>query len=300
MLQSTNISGTGTFPQPLYLQGLNGLAGRKLVFAATANRNMTSSPYIIYVEKQNRDGSAGMTAEGSDKTQADFDIVASTETVKKITTWIKVSEEMLSDIPYMASEINNELSYQIGLLEDTQLYSGDGNGNNLKGLIKTGYAQPLDNATLEDTVAKNMATYWDCLSAAISQIEINMQNKAEANAIFLHPADVFALYSAQRNVSGDYLVPAFVSPTMLAVRGVPIFSSTAVTAGNFLVADMRLFNVYEREGLTYRIGYEGDDLIKNLVTIVAEKRLASFIKANDVEAFVYESFADAILFIEKP
>ena len=87
---------------------------------------------------------------------------------------------------------------------------------------------------------------------------------------------------------------------MLAVRGVPFFSSTAVTAGNFLVADMRLFNVYEREGLTYRIGYEGDDLIKNLVTIVAEKRLASFIKANDVEAFVYESFADAILFIEKP
>jgi HK97 family phage major capsid protein len=69
-----------------------------------------TSKYVVWIEQANPDpGEAGMTGEGLPKTQTDFDLVERSSEAKKVTAWIKVSKEMIADIPFMAGEINGEL-----------------------------------------------------------------------------------------------------------------------------------------------------------------------------------------------
>jgi hypothetical protein len=53
-----------------------------------------------------------------------------------------------------------------------------------------------------------------------------------------------------------------------------------------------------REGVNVSIGYDSDDWVKNLVTIIAEKRHTLVVKSNHAKAFVTGTFANAKLALE--
>jgi hypothetical protein len=53
-----------------------------------------------------------------------------------------------------------------------------------------------------------------------------------------------------------------------------------------------------REGMNIQVGYEGDDFKRNMVTILCEARLVSFIKANDTGAFVKGVIQTAIVALD--
>jgi HK97 family phage major capsid protein len=194
----------------------------------------------------------------------------------------------------MMSEINGELMYAIELLEETQLLTGTGVSPQIDGV--TTYAQPLDNTGLAGTIAT--PNWWDVLGAAITQIGVEMEGKAVANAIVLNPVDVFTLVHGSRTTTNEYNAPlAVVQPDGTYIHGVPVVQSNSITAGNFLVGDFRKFHIRDREGLSIALGYDSDDWTKNLVTILGEKRLVSFVKNNDVASFVYDAFADGVTFL---
>lgn len=280
-------------PQPQYDPGVNDTPKRTFVLRALSNVGTILSDVIKWVEKVTGEGGAGMTAEGTAKTQVDWDYALGSADVKKITSYIKISEEMLADLNFINSEINNELSYLINKKEEDQLLAGVGTTVYLNGITK--YAQTLDLASLNGTVP--LANEIDCLGAAITQIYTNMEGSAVPNAIVLNPVDQYILKYAQKTNTGEYLMPTFFMADGTQVDGVRIYTSTAVTAGNFLVADMNKFYVKDREPLRIEFGWENDDFTKNLVTIRGEKRLVSYVKANDVEAFIYDSFVNAKAFL---
>ena len=66
------------------------------------------------------------------KNQIDFDLVVANEAVKKTTAFIKVSTEMLDDITWIQSEIEQELMRELIKAVEQQAFNGDGTGNNLK------------------------------------------------------------------------------------------------------------------------------------------------------------------------
>ena len=140
MLISSNVSG-GNVPVEQRLTGLDDIPSREVRLLNIVSRGTAESNVISWVSKQNRDGAAGGTAEGDLKNQIDFDIVVNSETRKKFTAFIKLSEEMSSDIGFMDTEINNELVGELLREVESQVYSGDGTSLNLNGIFTPGEAR---------------------------------------------------------------------------------------------------------------------------------------------------------------
>lgn len=284
MLTSTNVSG-GNVPLEEREAGINGIARRRTFMFDLVARATTDSTTISWVEKQNVDGSAGGTTEGATKNQIDFDLVVVKESIKKRTAYIKVSDEMIDDIPFMASEINNELLEVVALDADSQIFGGDGIGNNLNGVV----TQATPFAAGVHALAVEAANEVDVLVAGIDQVEVA---NFMPNFIVLHPSDVakMLLIKASDNNYIERLI--FVNGT-LSLDGIPIIKNTGVPSGDFLIGDFTKAGLFEKEGLNVQIGLDGNDFTKNLRTVRAEWRALLRIKGNDTPAFVTGTFATA-------
>ena len=86
----------------------------------------------------------------------------------------------------------------------------------------------------------------------------------------------------------------------MIVAGMRIISSTYMTAGNYLVGDMSKVNVKFRNNMTLEVGLDANDFTRNMVTILAEARLVSYVKNNEKYAFVYGDVATDVALILKP
>jgi hypothetical protein len=55
---------------------------------------------------------------------------------------------------------------------------------------------------------------------------------------------------------------------------------------------MSRFKVRNYQPFSIAYGWVNDDFEKNLVTVIGERRLHAFVAANDIGAFVYDTFAN--------
>ncbi len=257
------------------------------------NSGNTTSKYVVWIEQANPDpGAAGMTAEGAAKTQTDFDLVERSMQTRKVTAYIKVSKEMLEDIPFIEAEIRGELIELIQLKLDEQILAGDNTGDNLKGVLE--YATAYSAGNFATTIPG--ANHFDVIRTAISQIE---SANFMPNYIVLNPEDV-AVMELEKDGEGRYLMPPFVAAGIGTIKGLPVIANNGMTAGDFLVGDFTKSNLRMREDVNVQVGYVNEDFTKNLVTILAEARAVHFIKSNHTTAFVTGTFADAIVDLTTP
>lgn len=275
--------------------GLTRIQRRRPFMRSLMNTRGTSSKFVTWIEQANPDGNAGMTAEGALKNQADFDLVERSERVKKVTAFIKVSKEMIADIPFMQGEINGELMELVDLKLDEQLLNGDNIGENLSGV--------LDSAAVFTPAAQFIASIpfannSDVLRIAIAQIAAaNFQ----ANYILLNPEDVAAMELAKSG-DGEYVYPMYfvAADGTTRVKGIPVVENNGVAAGTYLVGDFTKANLRMREEMNIQVGYVNDDFTKNLMTVLCELRAVSYVKNNHANAFVKGTFATDIAAILKP
>lgn len=284
MAESTNI--TGIIPQGEREAGITRTVRRQPYLLSLVNVGTIMSNLWEWVEQKNPDGGAAMTAEGAAKSQADFDLVLASASVKKVTAYIKVTKEMLDDVQLLRAEIDQELTELINLKIDDQILSGSGSGANLTGITTNATAWAAGafaNAVPSPTRA-------DALRVAINQVRVA---QFQPNYIVMHPTDVTAMELA-KDSTGQYVLPPFTSTDGTVVSGIPVVANTGMTIDKFLVGDFTKSGVRFKEGLTINVGYENDDFTKNLVTILAEARLVHRVKSNHYGAFVYGDFSDAI------
>ena len=280
-------STTGQLPQAERESGITRIVRRNPFILDLVNVGSITSNLWEWVQQANAEGAPGMTAEGAAKAQIDFELVLASAAVRKVTAYIKVSKEMLDDIPLMESEINQELAERINLTIDAQLLSGDGTGQNLTGILANAVAfTPGSFATgsVNEVISPINA---DVLRVAINQISVSL---FQANYIVMHPSDVTAMDLA-KSIDGHYVLPPFSTSANTIVKGIPVIANTGVTEGDYLVGDFSKAGVRFREGLTFDVGYENDDFTKNFVTILAEARLVQRVKSNHYPAFVKGDFA---------
>ena len=292
MLESTNVSG-GNVPVEQRIPGLNLIATRQLRLMDLFAKGAASSNIISWVYQANRDGAAGGTAEGDTKNQIDFDLVVASQAVVKRTAYIKVSTEMLDDIDFIQSEINNELMRLLMLDIELTAYSGNGTAPALNGIrtVATAFAAGTFAATVDN------ANEADVLTVAINQIAI--ANQEAPNAILMHPSDITKLklykVSATDRRYIDRLI--FIGNT-LTLDGVPMIATTLVTAGTYLVGNFNMSTMYQKDAVTINMGLDGNDWTKNLRTIIAEWRGALVTKNNSRTAFVKGTFSTDIAALE--
>jgi HK97 family phage major capsid protein len=284
-MTSANISG-GNVPVEQRLAGLDVIASRRIRLMDLVTRGTATSNIISWVSQANKDGAAGQTAEGATKNQIDFDLVVDQESLKKTTAFIKISTEMLDDIDFIESEINNELEREMLKKIESGIYSGDGLGTNLNG-IRT-VAPAFAAGTFALTV--DNANEVDVLTVAMNQIAIAEQD--EPTAILMHPSDVTKLLLIKVSATDKRYVDRLIMVAgNLMLDGVPIIKTTLVTAGQYLIGNFRDALVFDKGGVTYDIGLDGNDFTKNMRTILAEWRGLVIVKTNRTTSFVKGVFA---------
>lgn len=269
-----------TMSQPEFIPGLNNVARNKPFIFPLMNVKPTSSANIVYVEKYNPQGAAAWVGEGVAAPKVSFDIQVSNSRAKMVDAYIHVSSQMLDDIDYIAAAIEEELLYQIAISVDTFILQGDGTGDNLKGI--KAFAPAYSLTTLTTTSPNNC----DAILAAATQIVVD--NFAPDIAV-MNPID-FAQTKLLKGSTGYYIVnPNNQDSTWAGIR---VVQSNQVPVGYIMVMDSSKTNIHPYQNFTLSYGMINDDFIKNLVVIKGVQRMHSYIKVNDINAFVYDTLAN--------
>ena len=282
MTDALNISG-GNVPQAERIPGMNEVASRQVRFLDVLQTGSISSNLVEWVYQSGKEGTAGQTAQGALKNQIDFNMVVASQKVEKTTAFITITDEMLEDIPFMASEINNELNRELMKAIESGAYGGNGTTPNLNGVNTTATAWAAGTFA---TAIENPGTI-DVLRVGINQVEI--ADQSSPNYIFMHPSDVTAMLVYKANTtSTDTRYNGMYQDVAgnLTLDGVPIIKTTLVTVDNFLIGDFTKANLRTKKGVTIEIGLDSDNFTKNFKTIRAEWRGVVYVKNNDRTAFV--------------
>ena len=283
---------TGNIALSTLESGVNRIARQVAKVRNAMSMGTTTSKFVTYIQ-QTLQSSATWIGEGVVKNEGDLKYQEVSVEVKKVAGFIKISKEMLEDLAFVRNEVNTDLMETIDNQIENNLLNGNGAGANLNGIINQ--AQAWSAGTFANTVTS--ANLADVVRTSVAQIETN---KFIASHVVLHPRDVAKL-SLSKTTQGEYTYGAFVVHPVTGdpiIAGLPIISTTWMTEGNFLVADMTRAQVRMREGMNIQVGYEGDDFKRNMVTILCEARLVSFIKANDTGAFVKGVIQTAIVALD--
>lgn len=259
------------------------------------NVSNTNASIFEWVEKTGKDGGVAMVAEGAVKPQGDFDIQLFSQKPKKEALIVTISKEMLDDIEGMTAEVNYHLDNELRNFYETALFTGDGTGNNISGILDN--ATPFTAGSFAGTVLNPQNA--DVLRIAMNQVALNNDI---ADLIFMHPSDI-TMMDLEKQTNGAYSIPPFVSADGLRIKGAMVIPTLRLGVGEALVLNSQKYRVKVRENLTYEIGYRGasGDWEKNMISFLGEMRFFGFIPSIYYGSVVFIADLDASkLLIEKP
>jgi len=251
------------------------------------SRGTISSNLDAWIETTGEDGDPLPVAELAKLPAKDYDYARRTAEVKKIGVYSKYSVEMAEDLPNLVSEIKNNLITDLKRVVDTQILSGDGEYDDLVGILENAVA--YNAGSFAGTIAE--ANMFDVIETAVSQVVTALHNP---DAVCLHPTDVSKM-RLSKGSDGHYVLPPFITANGTTVSGVRVVANTGIAVGTFLVGDFKKSSVKYRKGLTLEMtNTDQDDFVKDRFTVKATVRLVHRVRENDYEAFVTGSFATAI------
>lgn len=234
------------------------LTVRAILPSATA-----SSPLIVGTRESAFTNSAAGVAQGAAKPQSDVQFSRYNVTIETIAHYIKVSSQLIQDAPAIRSYINRRLRYGLDKVIDDQLMNGTGVAPNLSGLL----------------LAANYTAFTPATGANLAE-SINKAKYAlytagyHADAVIVNPSDWGAMETLKSSGSGEYLWGAPGLALGMNPFGVRVVLSPAMPAGKFLVGGFQEATMlWQRQGDTIEVGYDGSDFTQNLLTIRAETRL---------------------------
>jgi HK97 family phage major capsid protein len=265
--------------------GIDKIVVQKPTILSLCNRGVSSSRFITYVSETANGGPAtsmdNWIGEGVEKPDMTFSYQELSIEMKKMAASIKVSMEMLDDIGFIRSEINSNLLTRLQEYLDYSLLNG-----NLAGFYSL-YTN-ADDLTLTPFLGRVIQpSHLDVLRCAVAEMEETLYYPT---AIVMHPADV-AFLQIYKSTNAGYNTPFwYPGGNALTINGIPIIATTYISQGDFVIGDFSKLNVRFRNNLSIQTGYVNDDFKKNMVTILAEARVCSFVKANQVNAFKKGNF----------
>ena len=237
---------------------------RRAAADSFTNVNISGNAITYFVQGA-YEGTPAATAESAKKPQNSTSFTGTTLALSKIAAYIKETDEILYDAPFLASEVQNSLVYQIGKVEDTTVITA------ITGTTGIGVAEydGGNNETLADGILNAI-------------LEIKGGSAYDASVVFVNPADLYALMSA-KDQNGQYYGGGYFSGAYgngqynmpVSIWGVPVFASSSISSGEALVAAREAVKVWRKSGIDVRLFEQNeDDAIYNRVTLVGEERIA--------------------------
>jgi len=235
----TTLNTTGYPPESLRAPGILETALRDPnAVIGLFDQIQTDQNAFVYLEETTFTNNAGEIAESGDISSANESALAfteRTESIRKIATFLPVTDELLADVAGIQGYVNSRLTTMMTLRMDNQLLNGDGSAPNLTGVLNKSGINTFAYGSYTGELRKIGQIY-----QAIT--EIRKDAFIEPDAVIMHPSDWYNIVtttssvetSGSRNplfvVAGGF--GADVAPTIWGLKVVP---STAIAEGTMLV-----------------------------------------------------------------
>lgn len=264
------------------VQGIMAPGLRRLTIRDLFAKGRTSSNLIEFVQESGFQNMAAIQAEGATKAQSDIAFTDASAPVVTIAHWMRATKQILADAPRLQSYIDGRMRYGLKLKEEAQLLLGDNTSGNINGVYTqaTSYSAPAGGygGDLSDIDA----TPIDILRLALLQAELA---EYPADGIVLNPIQ-WAAIETLKDTTGRYIIGDPKSNLTPRLWNRDVVPTQAITTDKFLVGAFGMGGeVFDREDANVLVSTEdGDNFVKNKVTILCEERLALAIYR--AEAFI--------------
>ena len=207
--------------------------------------------------------------ENVSKAESAITFTSGEASVVTIAHFVPASRQVLDDSPMLESYIRGRLMYGLGLEVEDEILNGAGTSGKLNGLLNQAYAL---SASVSGT-----ANRLDVLRQAITRLQLTEFVGSNA-AVVLNPSDWEAIELTKVNAGTDdrYIAGDARSLLSPSIWGMPVVLTNSIAAGTALVGAFdQCGAVFDREDMSIRMSeHEGNNFTKNMVTILAECRLA--------------------------
>ena len=239
-------------------------AQRPVAIVNVLPQTTTTQAAVVYMEETTFTNAAAEAAEAGTYAESALVLTERTSNVRKIATFLPVTDEQLADEPRARDYVNNRLMFMLRQRLDGQIIAGDGNAPNLEGILNvTGIgSQALGADPVPDAVYK-----------AMDLCRVN--GFAEPDNALFHPTDWQAI-RLLRTADGIYLWGAPSDPGPARIWGIPVTLSTAVTLNSAVVGAFREFSeLASRQGIDIQVSNSHSTFfIEGTLAIRADVRVA--------------------------
>lgn len=214
---------------------------------------------FTYLRQVARTNNAGPVADGATKPTSLFTADEVTDRARVFATLAEpFPERFIGDHPTLVQWLEDELQGAVMASVEAQTIAGDGEGENVTGILET-------SGTVAVPFATNMLV---TLRKARTALELIAE---VPNAWVLNPADLEAIDLLREDGTGGGFLVGGTSPANDNVfGGLPRVSSPVVPAGTAILGDWRKVRLLVREELRLDADRSGDLFTKNLVTLRSE------------------------------
>lgn len=278
----TTLTTTGYPPESLRAPGIleTALRDPNSVIGLFDQINTNQNAYV-YLEETTFTNAAAEAAEGASAAESALAFTERTESIRKIATFLPVTDELLSDVVGVQGYINSRLSTMMKLRLDNQLMDGDGSAPNLTGVLNKSGINSFQYGSYSGELGRLGQVY-----AAIT--EIRKDAFVEPDAIILHPSDWLDIVTSVTDITTTTSGAAPKNPLFMVAGGfgesvqprlwgLKVVASTVVNAGTALVGKFGggdAAQVIMREGVDLAVSDSHSDFfIKNQLAIRLTMRM---------------------------
>lgn len=198
------------------------------------------------------EGKPDETAEGAAAAHTHFpDPTWENDSLHTITDLWEITDDMIDDLPYVVSEINDHNDYEFDLVKEDKIWNGDGTSDNIKGLV----ARIPTDSVIDNTSTEPLE---DRIFTAITMIKKNVNRTADG--LVINPEDYKTL-RLKRDKNGQYygggfFLPPYNGTGTLVIQQTPWGLPTVVTPtqakGNCVVGAFKTGKVLSRGARTLK------------------------------------------------
>lgn len=246
----------------------------------------TNSPSILYPKENGGEGGAAPWVDPTaDKVQMDYDFTTQQAYVKWIAGYVIIAREMLDDIPWLRSYIQNKMLISLKTAENDFVLNGEATSPAVEGLLDVATAYSGSYTLLFEKI----------LDAAFGQIPEDTFSFYNGNVAVIRPRDAVNIGLNTASGSGEYDLPpgsvGWVNGN-LQLGGLRVVQTTQIgAAGSFLVFDTSATTFIRRMQPELRLFEDATLAKKNKLMFRVEERvtLATFNDNAIVASVVAES-----------
>ena len=209
---------------------------------------------------------AAMVKEGLLKPESGISFDTVITFISTLATWIRIPRQLLDDVKTLASYVQNRLMQGLKIVEDYQILYGDGNGENMLGILNTPGIQTYSWST-----GQHGDTQIDAIRRAMTLAELAYY---PVDGIVMNPTDWerIELTKSTTNLYVFVNVQQGAAPTLWGAR---VVTTTAINQGQVLLGAFgTACALWDREEANVRVGdQDRDNMVTNMVTMLLEERL---------------------------